>query len=77
MVCTGCGKQLAVVGRFCGGCDLRARTGTLERRRPVGGGQWQALWGISYAEPDTGRKRRWLHGASAVTVALFVVLLAI
>lgn len=72
MLCTACGNQAAVVGRFCSNCDSRARSGSLDRRRPVGGGQWQALWGINYAPTEKAmKKRRLLQGG--ITVATVVV----
>lgn len=77
MYCTGCGTQPAVIGRFCSSCDLRARHQMLERRRPIGGGQWQALWGISYADKAAGSKRcLWLQWgiASAVAVTAFALM---
>ena len=76
MLCTGCGTQAPVVGRFCSNCDHRARVGTLERRRPVGGSQWQALWGISYAD-DAGKisRRRWTQGGAALLVVVMITLL--
>jgi hypothetical protein len=76
MLCTGCGTQSAVVGRFCTRCDDRARRGTFERRRPLGGSQWQALWGINYgARADDAQSRRWLQGGIALAVAAIAVLL--
>ena len=78
MLCSGCGTQPPVVGRFCSSCDHRARHGSFERRRPVGGSQWQALWGISYADAPTQakRRRRSQGGAAmaAVVIAVFLVL---
>ena len=78
MLCTGCGTQAAVVGRFCSTCDNRARSGFFERRRPVGGSQWQALWGISYADaPDQAKRRRRSQGVAAmaaIAIAVFLVL---
>lgn len=76
MLCTGCGTQAAVIGRFCSRCDSRARNGSFERRRPVGGSQWQALWGISYAEVPVERRRRqrFLRG-TAMTIVMLLLLL--
>jgi hypothetical protein len=76
MLCTGCGTQAAVIGRFCSLCDTRARNGTFERRRPVGGAQWQALWGIRYAgmPAEAKRRRSWQRGATVAVVVLAVVL---
>lgn len=77
MLCTGCGKQTAVVGQFCSSCDERARRGSFERRRPVGGSQWQAFWGIRYgARTDDSKARRWLQGGMALAVVGIAVLLA-
>lgn len=76
MLCTACGSQAAVVGRFCGSCDHRARGGSVERRRPVGGVQWQALWGINYAPlPDAVRRHRVQGGITAAVVVVGVFLL--
>jgi hypothetical protein len=78
MLCTGCGTQPAVIGRFCSTCDSRARSGSFERRRPVGGSQWQALWGISYADtPERAKRRRHSRfgvAAAIVMLAMFVAL---
>ena len=76
MLCNGCGAHAAVIGRFCSLCDTRARSGSFERRRPVGGSQWQALWGIRYAGvPDETRRRRsWQRGAAVAAVVLDLVL---
>jgi hypothetical protein len=76
MLCTACGNQAVVVGRFCSSCDGRARSGYVERRRPVGGAQWQALWGISYAPAqETGRRSRRWQGGIAMTVIVVGILL--
>jgi len=78
MLCNGCGTQAAVVGQFCSTCDSRARSGSFERRRPVGGSQWQALWGISYADsPDLAKRRRRAQGGAAVAVIALAVFLAL
>lgn len=78
MLCTACGNQAAVVGRFCSSCDRRARNGSLDRRRPVGGSQWQALWGINYsATPDAARRRRMWQGGMTVAAVVVGVLLAV
>ena len=78
MLCTGCGTQTAVVGRFCSNCDSRARNGSFERRRPVGGSQWQALWGISYADaPDQARRRRRSQGGFAMAIVVLAFFLAL
>ena len=76
MLCTGCGNLPAAVGCFCTRCDSRARQGSFERRRPVGGSQWQALWGIDYGAGagDTAR-RRWTQSVVALAVAGIAVLL--
>ena len=78
MVCNGCGTQPAVIGRFCSTCDNRARNGSFERRRPLGGSQWQALLGIDYSEGrDQGKRGRRSQGALALTIiaiAFFVAL---
>jgi hypothetical protein len=74
MVCNGCGTQPAVVGQFCSTCDNRARYGLFERRRPLGGSQWQALWGIDYAEGRAQAKRR---RQSQSGIALTVIALAL
>lgn len=69
MSCTGCGNQPAVIGRFCTSCDNRARRGSFERRRPVGGSQWQALWGIDYgARAGEARHRRLMQYSIAFAV---------
>ena len=76
MLCTGCGTQAPVVGQFCSNCDHRARVGTLERRRPVGGSQWQALWGISYADDaDKTARQRWTLCGAGVAVVLMIAML--
>jgi hypothetical protein len=76
MLCIACGNQAAAVGRFCSSCDSRARSGALDRRRPLGGGQWQALWGIDYTPaPDQKwkrRQRRWSQCAIACAVILLI-----
>jgi hypothetical protein len=78
MLCTGCGTQPTVVGRFCSRCDHRARNGLIERRRPVGGSQWQALWGIRYAEvPVERRRRQRLQRGAALAVIVIAVVLAV
>ena len=78
MLCTGCGTQAAVVGRFCSNCDNRARSGSFERRRPVGGSQWQALWGISYADaPDQAKRRRRSQGGIAMAIVVMAFFLAL
>lgn len=77
MLCTGCGHQPAVVGRFCGRCDSRARNGLFERRRPVGGAQWQALWSIRYPAAPLERRRRWRWQRSALTALLTITLVAV
>lgn len=78
MLCTACGSQAAVVGRFCSNCDHRARGGNVERRRPLGGTQWQALWGINYA-PLPGeirnRRRRFQGRITAAVVVIGIFLL--
>jgi hypothetical protein len=78
MFCAGCGTQGPVVGKFCIHCDHRARTGSFDRRRPVGGSQWQALWGIDYADgADRSRRHRRLQVMAAVAaclIAAFIVL---
>lgn len=66
MYCTGCGMQPAVIGRFCSSCDFRARHHMFERRRPIGGHQWRALWGIRYSDhSDASKLGRWLKLALA------------
>jgi len=76
MLCTGCGTKAAVVGQFCDSCDNRARNGFLERRRSVGGSQWQALWGISYADaPTQARRRRRAQGGAAMAAIVLAVFL--
>jgi len=78
MLCTGCGTQPAAVGRFCSRCDDRARHGSFERRRPPGGSQWQALWGVNYgARAGDNKPRRWLQCGIALVVAGVVILLGI
>lgn len=77
MVCNGCGTQPAVVGRFCSTCDNRARNGLIERRSPLGGSQWQALWGISYADNPVQAKRRRSQRGIALTVIAVAVFLAL
>lgn len=76
MLCTACNSQAAVVGRFCSSCDGRARGGVVDRRRPVGGAQWQALWGIDYAPvPEAIRWRRmWQRGLTTAAVVVGVLL---
>ena len=76
MLCTGCGTQPAVIGRFCGRCDSRARKGSFDRRRPVGGAQWQALRGIRYAEAPVERRRRqrWQRGAALALIVVAVLM---
>jgi len=75
MSCTGCGTEPAVVGRFCANCDNRARRGSFERRRPVGGSQWQALWGIDYgARAGATRQRRLMQFGIALAFAGVAVL---
>ncbi len=73
MLCTACGSQAAVVGRFCGSCDHRARGGTVERRHSVGGAQWQALWGINYAPLPGAVKQRRRRVQGGITAAVVVV----
>ena len=76
MLCAACGKQDVVVGRFCSNCDRRARAGLLDRRRPVGGAQWQALWGLNYspARDSTKRRRLWQGSITVAAVAVAVLL---
>lgn len=78
MLCTACNSQAAIVGRFCGSCDGRARSGFVDRRRPVGGSQWQALWGIDYAPvlEATRRRRMWQRGLTVAAVVVGVLLVA-
>ena len=76
MLCTACNSQAAIVGRFCSSCDSRARSGVVDRRRPIGGAQWQALWGIDYAPvPEATRRRRSRHGGITVTAIVIGLLL--
>lgn len=76
MLCTGCGTQATVVGRFCSRCDSRARDGLFERRRPVGGAQWQTLRGIRYATVPLERRRRqrWQCGAALTLIVMAFVM---
>jgi hypothetical protein len=77
MLCTGCGTHPAVIGQFCSTCDNRARSGSFERRRPVGGSQWQALWGISYTDtPGQARRRRHAQYGVAAAIIVLAMLLA-
>jgi hypothetical protein len=78
MVCNGCGTQPAVIGRFCSTCDNRARGGSFERRRPLGGSQWQALWGIDYADdPGQAKRRRRSQGAMLLAIVAIAIVLAV
>jgi len=78
MVCDGCGAPGPVVGKFCVHCDHRARAGSFERRRPLGGSQWQALWGIDYsdgrARPKPGQRLHVMAAVAAIAIAVFAVL---
>jgi hypothetical protein len=76
MFCTGCGTQAPVMGQFCSNCDHRARVGTLERRRAIGGSQWQALWGISYADDaNKTSRRRWMQCGGVLVMVLMIAML--
>lgn len=76
MYCTGCGTHPAVIGQFCSSCDFRARHHMFERRRPVGGGQWQALWGIRYSvDPNAYKRCQRLQWGIAVTAVFAAIVL--
>lgn len=75
MLCTGCGANAIVIGRFCGHCDERARNGTFERRRKTFASRWYALWGLPDPRVPVERRRR--RGRRPVVLAIAALAIAL